>query len=81
MRSCTSFDITVRAKSFFSDLGDVSVGHVSQFKDGAAKYAIVLGNYKLAVLRSVGFLEIIDLSIFHAASSLSCRSRIHAGKH
>jgi hypothetical protein len=44
---------------------------MSQLKDSAAKYAIVLGNDELAMLRAVDFFKIIELLTIHFFSSLS----------
>jgi hypothetical protein len=40
----------MRAERFFFDLDRVVRRDMFQLKDSAAKYAIVLGNYKLAML-------------------------------
>lgn len=75
MRSCPSFDITLSAKGFFFDLARTTLGDMFELQDRAAKYAIVLGNYKLAVLWVRRIFKILDLILFHQSSSL--RSRLH----
>jgi hypothetical protein len=68
-------DFTLGAMGFFFDVAGAFVGHMAKLQDGAAKYAIILGNDELAVLGSVDFFKVVDLVVFHFLSSLSRRTR------
>ena len=59
VEASTGTDFARGAVSFFADVSYDVVHGMGEFQDSAAKYAIALGIYKLAVLITVDFFEII----------------------
>jgi hypothetical protein len=52
------------AMGFFLDVPDDGIHQVAELQNGAAKYAIALGIYKLTLLIAVGFFKILNLGGF-----------------
>lgn len=64
METSPGSDFTGRAVGFFTDVADDVIDRMREHQDGAAKDAIALGIYKLAVSFAVGFFKILDLIVF-----------------
>ena len=65
MTSCSGFDLTLRAISFFSDFISFSHSNVFELKDAATEDAIALGNDVVAMAKRFGIFVVIFFQVFH----------------
>lgn len=79
MKTGAGANLTGRTVSFFPDMSDDVIDCVCEFQNSAAKYAIALGIYKLAVFVAVGFFEVLGpvvfrVRFFQAVTPISMRA-------